>query len=104
MCVHEDICSERMEKFSEDFKKLETCVEKELVFIKDRIDKLELNDNESNKTLVKLEYKVDVIEANTKDLKSEMKKLTDKPGQLLDKIILTIVGGVVGYVISSIFA
>lgn len=103
MCVNVNICSECMEKFSEDFKKLETCVEKELVGIKGRIDKLELNDSETNKTLVKLDYKVDVIDANTKELKAEMRKLTDKPGQILDKIILTIIGGVVGYVISSFF-
>lgn len=91
MCVEEKNCMERMKNLSRD-----------LIDVKNRVDKLEENFIELKSDFSKTEYKVDVINATTKETKADVKSILNRPVQYWDKLIIAGISGIVGYILSII--
>lgn len=89
MCVDEKRCSERMNDITED-----------VVELKSRMSKLEDSHHQLKINFTKMEGQINLIDTNTVDIKADVKKILDKPAQYWDKIVMALIGGVVGYIIN----
>ena len=74
-----------------------------------RLDEMEKRQDDQEKlisTVAVLASKQEIVESDVKEIKSDVKSLTSKPGKrwdgLIDKIIMVIVGALVGYILTQI--
>lgn len=89
MCVDEKRCSERMNEMNDD-----------VIELKTRMSKLEDSHHQLKINFTKMEGQINLIDTNTVDIKADVKKILDKPAQYWDKIVMALIGGVVGYIIN----
>lgn len=72
----------------------------------DELEKRQDNLEELTGTVKVLAVREENVEADVKEIKSDVKSLTNKPGQrwdsLMDKIILTIAAAIVGFILAKI--
>ena len=74
-----------------------------------RLDEMEKRQDDQEKlisTVAVLASKQETVECDVKEIKCDVKSLTSKPGKrwdgLVDKIIMVIVGALVGYILTQI--
>lgn len=74
-----------------------------------RLDEMEKRQDDQEKlisTVAVLASKQEAVESDVKEIKSDVKSLTAKPAKrwesLVDKIIMVIVGALVGYIMTKI--
>lgn len=72
----------------------------------DELEKRQDNLEELTGTVKVLAVREENVEADVKEIKSDVKSLTNKPGQrwdsLVDKIILTVAAAIVGFILAKI--
>lgn len=99
MCVDENRCTERMKTISKDISDITSRIDKH----EERLEKIESSQNDFRVEMAQIQSEVKIINTNTKDTKADVKKILDKPAQYWDKIVLTIVGAMAGYLINLFF-
>lgn len=99
MCVDENRCTERMKTISKDISDITSRIDKH----EERLEKIESSQNDFRVEMAQIQSEVKIINANTKDTKADVKKILDKPAQYWDKVVLTILGAVAGYLINLFF-
>lgn len=70
-----------------------------------RIDDLERRQDDLDKltsTMSVMANEQDHIKADVVEIKTNVKKLADKPGQLWDKLVWLVISGVAGYLLAQI--
>lgn len=72
----------------------------------DDVEKRQADLEELTTTVKVLAIREEAVEADVKEIKTDVKTLTDKPGQRWEKVVETVltvaVSGVVGYVVARI--
>lgn len=72
----------------------------------DELEKRQDNLEELTSTVKVLAVREENVEADVKEIKTDVKNLTNKPGQrwdsLVDKIILTVAAAIVGFILAKI--
>lgn len=99
MCVDENRCTERMKTISKDISDITSRIDKH----EERLEKIESSQNDFRVEMAQIQSEVKIINANTKDTKADVKKILDKPAQYWDKVVLTILGAVAGYLFNLFF-
>lgn len=70
-----------------------------------RLDELEPKVEEIHKTEVEMagmKKDMDHVKESVDEIKGDVKKIMEKPGQWWDKVLLALIGGVVGYLLKML--
>ena len=91
MCVDEKRCNERMENLGKDISGLDQ-----------RVTKLENTHFDLNINMVRMANRMGTLESDMKDLKSDIRKILDKPGKYWETVVFTVIGAIIGYLVNSL--
>lgn len=98
MCVDEKRCNDRMENLGKDVSNLG----KDISSLDERVTKLENTHFDLNINMVRMANRMDTLESNMGELKSDVRKILDKPGKYWETVIFTVIGAIIGYLVNSL--